>query len=80
LWHGSRKSSGFNHQFDMAKQALGWLDSTLAQNKKVLVHCRFGIGRSGTLLTAWLLKQGYTLENALEMLRHTPSEPKSGQQ
>ena len=65
---------------EAAQNALEWLDSTLAQNKKVLVHCRFGIGRTGTLVTAWLLKQGYALDDALEMLSHTPAEPKSRRQ
>ena len=65
---------------DAAQKALEWLDSMLAQNKKILVHCRFGIGRTGTLVTAWLLKQGYALDDALEMLSHTPAEPKSRRQ
>lgn len=67
-------------EFVEAQKALEWLDSLLAQNKKVLVHCRFGIGRTGTLVTAWLLKQGYAQDDALEMLSHTPAEPKSRRQ
>jgi protein-tyrosine phosphatase len=67
-------------ELDMAQMALAWMDSILAQGKKVLVHCRFGIGRTGTLVVAWLLKQGYTRDDALEMLSHTPAEPKSRQQ
>ena len=63
-----------------AQQALEWLDSILAQNKKVLVHCRFGIGRTGTLVFAWMLKQGYAQDDALDMLSHTPAEPKSRRQ
>lgn len=65
---------------DDANQAIAWMASILAQGEKVLVHCRYGIGRTGTILTAWLLKQGYRLEDALEMLRHTPAAPKSRRQ
>ena len=65
---------------DEAQQALAWMDSMLGQNKKVLVHCRFGIGRTGTLVVAWLLKQGYALEDALDMLDHTPAGPQSRRQ
>jgi len=63
-----------------AQDALNWMDTMLTEDKKVLVHCRFGVGRTGTLMVAWLLKQGYTLDDALEMLRHTPAEPKSRRQ
>jgi protein-tyrosine phosphatase len=65
---------------DQARQAIQWLNSVLAQNKKVLVHCRFGIGRTGTMVTAWLLNQGHTLEDAEEMLNHTPAKPNSRRQ
>lgn len=67
-------------EISAAQKAIEWLDSAVAQDKKVLVHCRFGIGRTGTMVTAWLLKQGYTMDDALEMLRHTPAEPKSRRQ
>ena len=63
-----------------AQKALSWMDSKVEEGKKVLVHCRFGIGRTGTLIVAWLLKQGCALDDALEMLRHTPAEPKSRDQ
>ena len=67
-------------KIEEAKEAMDWLDSMLAQNKKVLVHCRFGIGRTGTVLVAWLFNQGYSLDEALKMLKHTPAEPKSRRQ
>lgn len=67
-------------ELDTAQEALSWMDAHIEAGKKVLVHCRFGIGRTGTLIVAWLLKQGYTLEDAREMLRHTPAEPKSRRQ
>ena len=67
-------------ELDTALKALDWMDSILVQGKKVLVHCRFGIGRTSTLVVAWLLKQGHTMDDALEMLSHTPAEPKSRRQ
>lgn len=61
---------------DMA-QALDWLEVRLAEGKKILVHCRFGIGRTGTLVTAYLLKNGLSLKEARKKMRHTPAAPTS---
>ena len=65
---------------DDAIQAIKWMSSLLANGEKLMVHYRYGIGRTGTMLTAWLLKQGYRLEDALVMLGHTPAAPKSRRQ
>jgi protein-tyrosine phosphatase len=61
---------------DMQK-ALLWLDDAINQGQKVLVHCRFGIGRTGTFVIAYLLKNGFSLDDALEKVEHTPSVPQS---
>lgn len=34
--------------------ALAWIDKIILQNRNVLIHCRFGIGRTGTVLYAYL--------------------------
>ena len=40
------------------ERAFEWLDNTIAAGRKVLVHCRFGVGRTGTFVTAYLMKNG----------------------
>jgi protein-tyrosine phosphatase len=60
---------------DMEK-ALAWLDETIRSGKKVLTHCRHGIGRTGTFATAYLLKKGMDLKAASKRLikiRITPT-------
>jgi protein-tyrosine phosphatase len=49
--------------------ALEWLDGALACGKKVLVHCRFGIGRTGVFVMAYLMRKGYRLKEARRLLR-----------
>lgn len=41
--------------------ALAWLDEQLAQSGKVFIHCRFGMGRTGTVLACWLARRGICL-------------------
>lgn len=54
---------------------LAWLDEALYLGKKVLVHCRHGIGRTGTFVTAYLLRRGFTMKQAAKMLKATRANP-----
>ncbi len=46
------------------EKALDWLDEAIYLGKKVLVHCRFGMGRTGTFVAAYLLRKGFGLKLA----------------
>lgn len=41
----------------------------IQQGEVVAVHCLAGLGRTGTVLGAWLVKEGLTAEEALRRLR-----------
>ncbi len=62
---------------DMEKmeQALQWLDEALYLKKKVLVHCRHGIGRTGTFVSAYLLRRGLGLKYTEKALKGTRAIP-----
>ena len=57
-----------------------WIDREINAGKKVLVHCLAGIGRTGTVLTAYLIFKGEEIENALRQVRAIGSEPQSLEQ
>lgn len=59
------------------EQALEWIDEALYLNKKILVHCRFGIGRTGTFVTTYLIRRGFGLKLAQKTLRGIRSVPTS---
>jgi protein-tyrosine phosphatase len=59
------------------EKALAWLDEAIYLGKKVLVHCRFGIGRTGTFVTAYLLRRGLGLKLANKKMKHTRATPSS---
>ena len=50
------------------EEALDWLDEAIYLDKKVLVHCRHGIGRTGTFVTAYLLRKGFGMKLARKKL------------
>ncbi|MDO9041078.1 MAG: dual specificity protein phosphatase family protein [Desulfocapsaceae bacterium] len=60
---------------DLMEEALHWLDEALYLKKKVLIHCRHGLGRTGTFVSAYLLRRGLGLkltEKRLKADRVTP--------
>ncbi len=59
------------------EKALAWLDEAIYLGKKVLVHCRFGIGRTGTFVTSYLLRRGFGLKLAGKRLKNFRSTPSS---
>lgn len=40
------------------EQAMAWVDTVISQNRRVLIHCRLGVGRTGTFLYAYLKSRG----------------------
>jgi protein-tyrosine phosphatase len=57
------------------ENAITWVDDRILQGKKILVHCRFGVGRTGTFVTAYLLKKGLDMKAASKLLKKTRANP-----
>ncbi len=67
-------------ELDELERSLDWLDEALYLGKKVLVHCRFGIGRTGTFVTSYLVRKGLQLKYAEKALKHSCAAPSSHRQ
>lgn len=50
-------------------EALGAIDLAHAEGRAALVHCAAGQGRTGTVLAAWLIRQGLTTDAAIAEIR-----------
>lgn len=57
------------------EEALAWMDEAMYLGKKVLVHCKHGVGRTGTFVTAYLLRRGMGLRKAEKLLKKTRANP-----
>jgi Fe-S-cluster containining protein len=54
---------------------LEWLDEALYLGKKVYIHCRHGIGRTGTVLNLYLLRKGLGHKMAAKVLKNLRAKP-----
>lgn len=50
-------------------RALEWLSDRLGRGFKVLVHCRFGKGRTGTFVTSHLVREGLSVRQAERIMK-----------
>jgi protein-tyrosine phosphatase len=57
------------------ENAITFVDNCIRQGKKVLVHCRFGVGRTGTFVTAYFLRKGLDMKAASKLLKKTRASP-----
>jgi len=57
------------------EKALIWLEDRIARGHKALAHCRFGVGRTGTFVSAFLMRTGMDLKAAGKALKGTRANP-----
>ncbi len=62
-------------ELEALDRALEWVDEALFLGKRVYVHCRHGIGRTGTVLNAYLLRKGLGHQLAARTLKRLRSQP-----
>jgi len=62
-------------EVDELEKALDWLDEAIYLGKKVLVHCRHGIGRTGTVVYSYLLRKGLGAKRARKHMNGLRSQP-----
>ncbi|MFA7165886.1 MAG: dual specificity protein phosphatase family protein [Desulfoplanes sp.] len=62
------------------EHGLAWLDEALYLGKKVFIHCRHGIGRTGTVLNLYLLRKGLGHAMAGKILKNLRSKPANFEQ
>ena len=57
------------------EKALAWLDEAVYLGKKILIHCRHGIGRTGTFITSYMIRRGMDLKAAKKKLKSSRATP-----
>jgi protein-tyrosine phosphatase len=62
------------------EKALDWMDESIYLDKKVLVHCRLGHGRTGTFIAAYLLRRGFDFKLAEKTMKGRNANPATYEQ
>ena len=60
---------------DELEHLISWMKLQIDSGKKILVHCRYGIGRTGTVVLAFLIHAGYDFRKAKSLMSPTPAWP-----
>jgi atypical dual specificity phosphatase len=50
-------------------RCVAWIDEQIEEGRAVAVHCFAGIGRTGTVLAAWMVAQGMDAEDVITEIR-----------
>ena len=62
------------------RETLDLLERELAGGRRVYLHCRGGVGRTGTVVACYLVRRGATADEALERLRAVGKGPEAEHQ
>ncbi len=54
---------------DELHEVVKWITSEIEDGKAVLVHCLGGMGRSGTVAAAYLISNGFGVDDAIKHVR-----------
>jgi protein-tyrosine phosphatase len=58
-------------------RAITWFEGHMTAGRRGLIHCRYGLGRTGTFALAYLIHTGNDLQSAITKIQATPAMPQT---